>query len=76
MISVLKVRISTLIISVISGAIVKISVPITKKKEILMIPKHPQLAKFAQNLADITAKNKVADTLLFKIKYQTNFGKL
>ena len=46
------------------------------QKKILRIPKHPQLAKFAQNLADKTAKNKVAHTLLFKIKYETNFGKL
>ena len=46
------------------------------QEEILRIPKHPQLAKFAQNLADKTTKNKVAHTLLFKIKYQTNFGKL
>ena len=46
------------------------------EEEILRIPKHPQLAKFARNLADKTAKNKVDQTLLFKITYQTNFGKL
>merc|ERR1712155_218233 len=46
------------------------------QEEILRIPKHTQLAKFAQNLADKTTKNKVAHTLLFKIKYQSNFGKL
>ena len=46
------------------------------QEEVLRIPKHPQLAKFARNLADKTAKNKMAQTLLFKIKDQTNFGKL
>ena len=48
------------IISAISRAIVKIS---------------PNLQS-AWNLADKTAKNKLAQSLLFQIKYQANFGKL
>ena len=38
------------------------------EEEILRIPKQPQLAKFAQNLADKIASNKVAHTLLIQIK--------
>ena len=37
-------------------------------RKTLRIPKQPQLAKFAQNLADKIANNKVAHTLLIQIK--------
>ena len=43
------------------------------QKKILRIPKHPQLAKFAQNLAE--KQSKQSGTLQIQIQYQINFGK-